>query len=277
MLHETTTPSGLVIAFEDGEPDPETGKGKRRCYTVNGDKLPSVTTVLGVIDKPGLQWAAEKLTVAGCVALARRGELPQHPDAALGKLGHEGLRFRQVWDQKAQSGSLAHEDLVALAAGDATLRDLADLSDVERGHARGVSAWYADYRPEVVDQELMVASVEHGFAGRLDMRATTFKLPGLGLWDLKTTDELPRFKNGRVKPPYDEHLWQVEAYEVAARESGYGESDYRAVLRVDANGEYDVTVSWVSAAGFLSALQLYLHKRATTSTRPERFNARAAA
>lgn len=254
--HLTVTPSGFEIVFEDGEPDPQTGKGKRRCYLVNGDKLVSVTTVLGCLDKPGLQWAAEKLTVEGCIELARNGGLPQDPERALGRLGQMKLRFRQVWDEKAKRGTLSHEDLLAVTTG-GEIRDLASYSPEEQGFIRGVSAFAADWRPEVTDQELMVASPEHGYAGRLDMRARTHRMPGLGLFDLKTTERLPRYKSGEVKPPYPEHLAQLAGYEIAARESGYGPSDYQAVVRVDAEGSYDVTVSWADESTFLAFLGAY--------------------
>lgn len=256
MTHETITPAGIAIEFEDGLPDPETGKSRRRAYTVNGEKLPSVTTVLGCLDKPGLTYAAEKLAVEAAIDLARAGELPVQVDAALSRMKARDMRFFQVWRRKADRGTLAHEDLVALASG-AQPREMDTYTPEERGFIRGVSAWVADWRPEVVDQELMVASVEHGFAGRLDLRARTHKLPGLGLFDLKTTESLPRYKAGDVKPPYPEHLAQLAGYEVAARESGYGETDFQAVVRVDSTGAYDVCVSWADEGCFLAFLGAY--------------------
>lgn len=262
--HETITPAGLSIVFEDGLPDPETGKSKRRAYTVNGDKLPSVTTVLGCLDKPGLIYAAEKLTVEAAIELAQQGELPTYVDAALSRMKARERRFFQVWSKKADRGTLAHEDLIQVVAG-GEVRELSSYSREEQGFIRGVSAFAADWRPEVEDQELMVASVEHGFAGRLDLRARTHRIPGLGLWDLKTTESLPRYKSGDVKPPYPEHLAQLAGYELAARESGYGESDYQAVVRVDASGSYDVTISWADQGCFLAFLGAYRALRGLTS------------
>jgi hypothetical protein len=287
--HLTVTPSGIGILFEDGEKDPETGKGKRRCYTVGrielavaassvkeerenwkdqvrtrGEKLPSVTTVLGCLDKPGLMYAAEKLAVAGAIELAAGGELPLYVDAALSRMKSRERRFFQVWGKKADRGTLAHEDLVSVVAG-GEIRELSSYSNDEQGFIRGVSAFAADWRLDVVDQELMVASVEHGYAGRLDLRARTHRIPGLGLWDLKTTESLPRYKGGEVKPPYPEHMAQLAGYELAARESGYGETDYQAVVRVDASGAYDMTVSWADQGCFLAFLGAYRALRGLSS------------
>jgi hypothetical protein len=115
----------------------------------------------------------------------------------------------------------------------------------------------------------MVASLEHGFSGRYDLRARLRGIDGVGLLDLKTTEELPRYKNGAVRPPYDEHLLQVEGYDIASAESGYGESDYRAVVRVDSKGEWDLTLSWAEHDDFLAALNLYKRLRGLSERAPE--------
>lgn len=266
--HLTTTPSGIEILFEDGEPD-ENGKRKRRQYLVNGEKLPSVTSVLRILDKPGLRFAAEKLGVEGAIALAREGALPQYMPAAMAAMKARGLCHWQVWEGKSKRGQLSHEDLVALLAG----KEPADIDTVlpeERGFLRGVAAFVADYRPELIDHETMVASVEHGFAGRYDVHLRIAQLEGTGRVDLKTTEELPRYKDGTVKPPYPENLLQLGAYELGARESGFGVSDWQAVLRVEASGEYDFTVSWCDWEPFLAVLGAYRALKGLNADKPKR-------
>lgn len=242
-LHESVTPSGYVIVFEDGEADPETGKSKRRAYTVNGEKLVSVTTVLGCLDKPGLIYGAEKVTIAGAIALAKDGRLPSAVPGALSRMKAEELRFWQVWGKKAERGTLAHDDLVALATG-APLPDLDELEPEQRGFARGIANWFADARPRVIEQEQMCASLEHGYAGRPDLYCTipTLHPTARFLIDLKTTDELPRDQYDNLKPPYPEMLLQLDGYEPARVESGYEPADYGGVLRVDGSGETDLFV-----------------------------------
>lgn len=266
--HLTTTPSGIEIVFEDGEKDPVTGTGKRRAYFVNGAKLPSVTTVLGILDKPGLRFAAEKLGVAGAIELAKEGKLPQHMPAAMSAMKARGLCHYQVWNDKARRGDLSHEDLVALLAGEEPA-DIDQVSPEERGFLRGVSAFVADYRPELIDHETMVASVEHGFAGRYDLHCRMAGFPGTVRLDLKTTEDLPRYKDGNVKPPYDEMVLQVAAYELAARESGYGASDLQAVLRVEASGEYNLAASWVDWEPFLAVLEAHRALKAAGAGKPK--------
>lgn len=271
MIHTTTTPSGFAIEFEDGEPDPQTDKRKQRCYRVNGEKLPSVTTILGMLDKPGLPWAAEKLTVAGCIALAQEGSLPTFVPAALSAMKARELRFRQVWDKKAERGHLTHSDLIALMLG-RELRALSSYLPEERAFIQGASSWHADFRPRVEEHEQMVASVEHGYSGRPDFTATlgVKTLPdgtpaprGLGLLDVKTHEELPRTKpsktypRGQVKTPYPENLLQLGLYEVARRESGHEPTDWQAVVSIDSHGDWDFTVSWLPPDHCLSLLPAY--------------------
>lgn len=280
------TPSGVGILFEDGT------DGRWRSYRIaalpdrlvddqgaalefvreHGEKLPSVTTILGAtVDKPGLQWASARLTVEGCVELARNGGLPQDKEAAISALYKNGLWFRQVWDSKADRGTLSHEDLVHLAAG-RELPALDTYPETQRGFAQGVAAFVADLRPVICESETMLASVEHGYAGRCDLvaeltaprfRDGTPTPEGRGLLDLKTHESLPRtkpsktFPKGQPKTPYPENFIQLGLYEVARRECGYEATDWQGVLTVDANGDYDFTCSWLQPAAALDFIPTY--------------------
>lgn len=275
LIHETITPSGYSILFEDGAEDPETGKRKRRSYTVNGQKLASVTTVLGCLDKGGLTWAAAKVSVQGAITLARNGELPANLDGAISRLRSRGLWFQEVWNAKADRGTLAHSDLVALMTG-GELRELDAMEPEERRMAQGIARWYADMRPVAIEQETMVASLEHGFAGRPDLYCTIPTLHPTARWlcDLKTTEELPRDRYENVKPPYDEMLLQLSGYEIARRESGYEPSDFQAILRVDGTGEIDFWPTVVGSELFLGVLGAWRSLKGLPSKRtviePER-------
>lgn len=273
--HETVTPSGISIRFEDGEPGPD-GKSRKRCYWVNGEQLPSVTTVIGILDKPGLIHWGEKIGVQGALALAKEGKLPTTVPAALNAMTARELRTFQTSKKAAGRGTLAHEDLLAVATG-AKLIDIGSVPSDQRGFLRGVAAFVSEHRPEAIDAETMVASVEHGFSGRYDLRAKLRGIDGVGLLDLKTTEELSRYKNGAVRPPYDENLLQIEGYDIASIESGYGESDYRAIVRVDSKGDWDLTISWAQHEDFLATLKLYRRLRGLSERAPELWRGRAAA
>jgi hypothetical protein len=251
--HEETTPSGLHIAYEDGQPDAE-GSSKQRAYWIDGDKVPSVTTVLGCLDKPGLPYAAEKLTVEGMLTLDENVASVEH---AVNALYAEGLRFFQQWAKKGSRGTEVHDLLARLITGQLVLRDT--LTDAAVNYADALIEWYDRESPETVQSEVMVASKVHQVAGRFDWLGV---LPmvhwdALIRLDLKTVERMPRYPNGNIRPPYPENLAQLAGYELCARESGHPASDYQAVLRVDQEGTTDLFVTVVDPAHFLSILGAY--------------------
>lgn len=256
MLHERTTPTGQLIQFEDGLPD-DLGKKKRRTYWLGEQAKenirPSITTVLGVMEKEGIHWAIEKLAYRGAVTLAKDGGLPLDADEALGKAKARGLNFQQQWNAKADKGTATHDWLSKLMADPDT-----PVPEHCEPFAQGIEQWRFEYGPQAIQSEVMVASPTHGFAGRFDLLATLPTLGAAARIELKTTSELPRHKKtGEVLPPYTENLWQLAAQELAAVESGDPPSEIQAVLRVDEQGEWDFHVTQTEPRGFLAALSLY--------------------
>lgn len=251
MLHERTTPAGQRVIFEDGL------DGRRRTYWLGEqateNKIPSITTVLGVMEKEGLHFAIEKLTVDAAVQMARNGGLPLEVGEALGQMKGQGLSFRQQWNAKADKGTATHDWLSKLMADP----DTPVPEDCEP-FAQGIEQWRFKYGPVAVQSEVMVASPTHRFAGRFDLLADLPTLGSVARIELKTTGSLPRHKKtGEVLPPYTENLWQLAAQELAAVESGDPPSEVQAVLRVDEQGEWDFHVTTVEPRGFLAALSLW--------------------
>lgn len=275
-LHETLTPNGTRLEFEDGEPD-ETNKSKRRAYWVEGEKVPSITTIAGQFEKEGLQWGAEKLTVEGCIALAKDGELPLDVRGTLACLKARGLRFRQVWDTKAQRGTLTHGDLLAFALGEEPC-DLDDVASEERAFVQGLAAFQADHEPRALHSEFMVASPRFGFAGRPDFLGELSRFrEGVGLLELKTTETIPRYANGSPKPPYLEAMIQMSGQSKGSVDSGYPRPAWAAVLRVEASGEYVLTEVPIRHSVFLRALAAYNANRALVKDAREMAKAASAA
>ena len=65
-LSSSTVPAGYTISYFV-EP--------KRKYEIDGVEVPSVTTVLGCLDKPALPYWGNKIGVEGVLELVRRGEL----------------------------------------------------------------------------------------------------------------------------------------------------------------------------------------------------------
>lgn len=271
-----TTPSGIVIQFYDKRTKAEHGQGQRRHYLIcppDGEPFQavSVTTVLDVIEKPALKSWAQKVGVAGCIALAREGLLPQDTQQAIDALTERELCWWHKRDSRASEGTLAHDELARLLAGERP--DFARYPVSQHGYVQGIAGFLADYRPEVEATEQMVASPTHGVSGRLDARLRVSLpnpklLSGVGLFDLKSVEFFARDKSGAVKEPYDESKLQLGAYEGLSIESGHEPTDFRAVLRVDSTGAYDVTCTDATLDHFLPWLDGYRSRQALRAGKP---------
>lgn len=230
-----TTPSGMEIAFWDSI-NIESGREQQRRYLVNGEKLPSVTTLTGILDKPALlDWAA--------------------------RLAREGQDWREVRDSAGDRGTNAHD--VALDVVQGKLRRLSDLPTEHRPYAQAAMKWVAERRPEVVLAEKMVASTEHGYAGRFDLLA---RIDGHRIrLDYKTVTAW-HFKRKKGEPteeklpPYDENALQLDLYEGAALECGYEAADYGMVVRLGPDGEYEETPFALDPSRGLAILYAYRAK-----------------
>jgi hypothetical protein len=290
----TITPSGVEIIFE-AEP-------KRRYLVRNNPdydgpvtgraewiEAPSVTTVLKVLDKPALPWWGQGVGIEGTIKLFNlgllKGTIIQEAGRAQQVLTVEGDMGEWVAAGKAQveellkktkttvnhvkqdagdRGKSVHDALEAWATM-GTLPDPRIYPPTEQGYVIGLLAFLEDAALTPLDTEVLVASCEHAYAGRYDLRArvteerpvvkhrtpvrgaqyATLK-PGLGLFDLKTSKDV-----------YETHCVQLEAYELASIECGYEPTDFRGVIHVSADGNYKLVRSWAVPEDFLAVLNVY--------------------
>ena len=253
----STVPSGYTIHYC---PNP-------RWYRIGGEdwetatEVPSVTTVLDILHKPALTWWGMKVGVQGVLALNRQNVLvaadfePEawdQPDAwntdeIVAALTRHKLTVNHVRDSAARRGTSVHAALESWAVT-GQIADVDDFPDEEQGYVRGLNAFLADCKGHLTAEnaELMVGSREYGFAGRFDLQGHVEcgielnptprkkrKIPaGTGIFDLKTS-----------KGVYDSHYLQLAAYRLGLEESGYGRSDFEAVILVNADGKYDVRLN----------------------------------
>jgi hypothetical protein len=254
-------------------------------------EVPSVTTVLDVLAKDSLTWWGQGIGVAGVMELVTRNLLfvgedengfmhlihrtgptagriaTQAEIIELLKLNH--LTTNHVRDVAAVRGSTVHDALEAWSAT-GFISDPATFHAEQSGYVTGLNAWIADLdgAAESEGTEIMVASLEHRFAGRYDNRLrlnaprrlvtkiTASRKPrytkyavvpaGVGIVDLKTSKDV-----------YNTHGMQCEAYEGASVECGYDPTDWRAVLNVTADGYYQFVQSRVTFDDFLAIRAAY--------------------
>lgn len=269
------TPSGTVIDYH-AKP--------KRYYTANGVEVPSVTKVLEVLDKPALPWWGMTVGIDAIRSLIQMEVLNVGSDGTTRGLfqtghlldkselvelvKHHQLTTNHVLSAAGDRGTGVHDALETWAAiGKMPNPD--DFPWEEKGYVTGLLAFLTDaaegeLKPEMF--EVMVASTEHGFAGRFDllaknekdMRVVTKVYPKIApkyttvpggsrcLLDLKTS-----------KGIYPNHFIQLEAYEGGLLECGYGTTDARAVLHVTADGRYEFRRARATLDQFLAVLGCY--------------------
>lgn len=151
----------------------------------NGDRVPSVTTYLGILNKPALiHWAWE--------------------------LGVQGLDYRKVKDQAGNIGTLVHYLILCVLKGVEP-----DLSDYTQNDITATtipmgkfSEWRACKKINPILLETPLVSETYGFGGMPDFYG---EIDGvLTLLDFKTGKEV-----------YQEAFYQVAAYQHLIEEAGY--------------------------------------------------------
>ena len=258
-----TTPNGIVIAYES--------KPKRR-YLVNGeDGYTSVTEALDCLDKPALPWWGMTVGARGVhtlvgMGIARLGQRPDGsftiavaengtwieatPEMLVDRLIEIKATVNHVKDSAGDRGQEAHDALEAWGVT-GELPDPSTCSFDGQPYVKALRDFLEGFEFEVEGNEVMVASVEHKYAGRYDIHGRLLKdtkvvtkvypkaqpkhiLLEAGvkiLLDLKTSKDV-----------YDKHFLQLEGYEGARLECGYDPTDIRAVLQVGADGRYQFRV-----------------------------------
>jgi hypothetical protein len=220
-------------------------------------RLTGVSTVVKPLDfnpDPLLHWAA-RLTCEGVAQLVD-AEVDEGDFEALewlesgptiaAALKDAELTWSHLRDQAATRGTNVHlRALHALARG-AAVPDFAALTEEEQGYARGVLAAWHEQEPEPLQSEQVVFSATHGVAGRFDLRC---RIGGqVVLLDAKTatSDFVPT-----------KHHAQLAGYELLSRECGLGASERQVMLRVTADGKYELVDCTATADDFLAALTVY--------------------
>lgn len=171
--------------------------------------VPSVTTVLGILNKPALPHWAARVTREGVCALEAMGELPnlsgeKSPWALKSALDKHGLSHTSRTDAAATRGTSVH-DALELWATEQKVPNPQDFPEADRGYVQALAGFIVDHEPHFIQSELPVASYEYAFAGRLDHIIEVDGQPAI--LDLKTSKDLYR----------EVHI-QTAAYALAASE-----------------------------------------------------------
>ncbi len=240
----------------------------RYWLIADGERTPavSVTSALKVLDKPALLAWSEACGAEGAALLAARGELEDVPaDEVIGLVRLHKLGMDAKRDAGADRGTAVHT-VLELWAREREVPLLGDFPAEVRGYVQGLCAWLVTAQPKPSSVERFVGSREHGYAGRLDMRAT---LDGRDcIVDLKTN---PR---GRV---YDEAHLQARAYAIADRECGQPDPEGILIVAVGEHGGFEAVECMAEAGDWLNVLGAHRSMTRLRNSRQARDRATAKA
>lgn len=163
-------------------PDAACPGHKSRPYS-RDKQYPSVTTLIGLLDKPGLSWGAANETAK--FAIHHQADWRGLDDDA----AYDRLRkhHRVLWDGAARMGTVAHAAADAFANGE-RFACPDDMDPVERQQAEtyiaGLLDWWSTRDPEVLAAELIVrhTSDRCRYIGSLDMLALVDGAPTVLDW-----------------------------------------------------------------------------------------------
>lgn len=162
---------------------------KTKAHTIykasDGTRVPGVTTILGILNKPALvKWA--------------------------NNLGLQGIDSTKYRDEMADIGTLAHK--MILAYFNKVELDTSDYSKNQIGLAENCLLsfweWEKGHKIEVIIAEEQLVSAEYGYGGTIDC-----------FCKLDNQPTLLDFKTG--KAIYPEFFYQLAAYEQLLAEAGH--------------------------------------------------------
>lgn len=239
-------------------------RGRKYHFDFEGEGfiLPSVTTVMGILDKPALVPWAFNTGVEGAWDALREAQ-----DGGVQFLDVNELKNylraekKSADDKKNEGGSrglAVHDALERHIAGESVYVD--NLEPDHRPYWQQVLTFIDDYDPEFLLSEVKVVHPFLGFAGRLDFVAQIRKHPPRrrhkSLVGKKVLLDLKTNKAGKVYPNI--HLPQVEAYGAALHWMTNREItvDEKLVVAVGIKS-YQPSVSYAKLEDFTSILSAY--------------------
>ena len=174
------------------------GSGERATTIRDARRMglyPSVTSILGVMAKPGLEkWKLNQVALA-CLRTPKADA--ESEDYWCNRV--RNAAFEQV-EQAADKGTMIHGALENAMAGDAYDADLAV-------YVEPVLEWKKETGIVVVEREIRVVNTDHGFAGTADV-LFRYGQNGIGILDYKTRKTKP----GEKVRAYDNQAMQLAAY-----------------------------------------------------------------
>jgi hypothetical protein len=208
-------------------------------------RLVSVTTWGDVVHPKNLSYFGEEHGVYGAAEVFRRGQDWSDEHDLLSLVRSQKLGVDAARDRAASRGLDMHAVLESyMLTG--TVPNPSDFAPEIVGYYQALSRWLLKADPEPVHVELLVASPDDGYAGRLDLVA---KIGGLKcLADLKTQERGQSYRG---------HHYQLAAYRRGMFKCGDGWPDRSMIVVLAADGGFREIDCQVTDPMLSTALAFY--------------------
>lgn len=240
-----------------------TPDGKR--YVSEGKEYRRVTDIVSKVLPPYLTPWAEKVGQQAALHIYQHtGQLPETQSELMQEARNLGITCEDEKNKGADRGSALHKAIEAMIASHNPVVDLNDFDNPEhRLYAQSFSQWMLDYQPEFHEAEVTLVHPELGYAGTFDAIGTCRARPkGARGTDLTGKTILFDFKTNVEAKTYDQHLYQLAAYELACEYWGI-KTEGAAVVAVGPSGQtkkktpYTFKPSFVQSHAFKGVLDFY--------------------
>ncbi|MDD4924314.1 MAG: hypothetical protein PHF74_05720 [Dehalococcoidales bacterium] len=206
---------------------------KGYCYYLDGEKLPSVTTILGVLDKPAiLYWSIKKTIgyIGAHLADLRAEDLTE--DEALDILKKAKQHAFDIAKQEADRGTQVHTLIHQYLLGEKVY--LEELDEKVRNGYQGAENWIKEsgYTSEAIEEQVYHKDLL--YAGTLDTRGK--RADKRALLDWKATEvwkERKDKKTGEIKKYFTEQPYAEMKIQPVAYAEAVGNIDEVWVIRLD--------------------------------------------
>lgn len=242
-------------------------------YVYNDEPFMRVTDVIHRVLPPYLApWAEEVGHKAALAIYERDGSLP----ATLGELKQlvreAGLTCEDEKRTGGDRGSALHLAIEAMIRTGEIL-SVSDFDDPEHAkYAQSFAEWMIDYAPEFEEAEVRIVHPTLGYAGTFDaIGKVTARPKGARGPDLTGKRIIFDFKTNKQRAVYEQHLYQLAAYELACREWGI-EVEGAAVVSIGpprASGKpYAFRPNYVEPEAFAKIMEFYRVTEAQKARNP---------
>jgi len=245
-----------------------------RTYVHDGKEFVRVTDVIHKVMPPYLApWAEEVGHKAALSIYERDGGLPGSVEELKQLAREAGLTCEQEKQEGANRGSALHLAIEAMIrTGD--IISVEDFDDPEHvKYAQSFAEFMLDYQPEFLEAEIRVVHPTLGYAGTFDaLGRVTARPKGARGPDFTGKLIVFDFKTNKSKSVYEQHLYQLAAYELACAEWNI-DVDGSAVVALGPSGDvrgkpYTFRPNYVEPQAFQQIMATYETLKAQKARNP---------